>query len=308
MNEHYFVTGATGFVGSNIVRQLVHSNKHVSIIVRNKKLNWRLKDIQNKISIFESDLLNTNLQTIVAKIKPTHIYHLAAYGALPKDESVEQMFHVNVQGTINLIQAVSKYPFKVFINTGSSSEYGIKEKAMQEADILKPINDYGVSKAAATLYCQKEALRLNIPLITFRLFAVYGQFEENSRFIPYTIHNALQNKSLEFSSPDNVRDFIHVDDVVRAYLEVPKKNNPGAVYNIGSGKQHTLKEACDIILNITKSHSKVTWNKKEGQLRQIEPKIWQANIAKAKRELQWQPQISFRKGLVETVEWYKSHI
>jgi|SRR3989344_2915083 len=302
--DRYLVTGATGFVGSNLVRQLVKQNSHVSVIVRNKSLNFRLLDIASKLHVYQADLTKPSLNNVIDQIKPTIIYHLAAYGVPNHQSDVNLMIDTNIKGTLHLINAVKRYPFKIFVNTGTFSEYEIKEMPMKETDILKPINDYGVTKAAATLFAQKMAIRENLPIITFRLFYAYGCYEVN-RFISNTILASLENKEVKGTQPAFVRDFTYVEDIVDAYIKTKGvKIAPGSVFNIGSGQQHTLKEAANIILKLTKSKSKVSWGTFFMD-RHLESNKLQADITLAKEILKWRPKYTLNAGLKKTVEWFQ---
>lgn len=308
MRNSFLVTGATGFVGSNIVRELVKRRQSVSIIVRNKALNWRLKDIADKIHIYECDLLSPNLDKVIFRIKPTIIFHLASYGALPHENNIQNLLDVNFKAGINLIQAVKRFPFKLFINTGSSSEYGIKKSSMKESDILEPINDYGICKSAFTLYCQKTSKHDRLPIVTYRLFSPFGPYESKERFVPTVISNMIQNTSFELSSPSYVRDFIYIQDVVNAYVDASDKVIPfGSIINIGSGKQRTLQDVVKITQKITGSNSCITWNPGKTQSRQIESKYWRANIYLAQKILHWRCAYSFNDGIQATIEWMNTH-
>lgn len=306
MKHRFLVTGATGFVGSWITHSLVERGEDVSVIVRNKRLNpnSRLHDIADKIKVYEGDLLSSSIEKTVAEIKPTIVFHLAAYGALPAQQiDTDMLLDTNVKGVIRLINAAKKYNLKLFINTGSSSEYGIKDKPMRESDLLEPVNDYGVTKAAATLYVQKIAKREELPLITFRLFSPYGAKDDEKRLIPYVISQALQEKPLELNSGENVRDFVYIADVVQAYLQaIDKKFIPGEIFNIGSGQQHSVYDIVTSVVAITKSASSLKWGAISAHSRQVEPKMWQADISKAKKSLNWKPKYSLKKGLQETIK------
>lgn len=308
MKDTFLVTGATGFIGSNLVRELVRQKKRVSIIVRNKKLNWRLHDIAKNIDIHECDIQDVRLHEIVGKIKPDYIFHLARYGNLPHEDDIDKMIDVNLKGTINLINAAKQNPFKLFINTSSCIEYGIKENDMKEEDLLKPINNFGVIASAATLYCQKEAIRNDSLIIIFRLFTPYGYFEGINRLIPGVALNALNGKPIKVSSPMYVRDFIFIEDVVDAYIHATKiKHHPGEIYNIGSSKQHSVGEMVQMILKITQSKSIVRWGAVKEQKRYIEPKKWQADMSKTKKILHWESKNTIDVGLSKTIQWIAQH-
>jgi len=306
--ESYLITGATGFVGANIVRRLVTEGKNVHVLVRDSKLNWRLSDISSKLNIHEIDLLNPDLFIILNKIKPSYIFHLAAYGSLPREDDINKLIDVNLRGTINLINAAKQNRFKLFINTGSSSEYGNKDVPMKETDSIMPINNYGVTKAAATLFAQKEAVRNNLPIITFRLFSPFGPYEEETRIVPYTILSAIKNKPISVGSRTNVRDFVHIDDVVNVYFQACKvKVLPGEIFNIGMGKQHQISDVVSQILLITNSESKIVWNNIKKQIRQVEPNMWEADVSKARKILEWHSRYDLQMGLRKTIEWFNNN-
>lgn len=308
MNEHYLVTGATGFIGANLVRKLILQNNPVSIIARNKDLNWRLHDIVSKLDIHVVDLTDPKLSEIISKIQPTIIFHLATYGTSSSEVEIDKMVDVNIKGTLNLIRAVKKTHFKLFLNTGSSSEYGMKTLPMCESDVLEPINDYGISKAVVSMFCQKIAKTENLPIVTFRLFSPYGQFESKERFIPTVITRMLKNEPLELSSPVFVRDFIFIQDVVDAYLHAVDNNLPlGAIINIASGKQHTLEDVVNLVREHTGSTSKVVWNPLKAQSRQVEPICWQANTKIATSILKWEPKYSLKSGIGSFIQWMKEN-
>jgi len=309
-NKNVLITGGAGFIGANFTYKFLDLGYNVHLIEKKESNLWRLKDIREKIGLHHVDLKNYNkLESLITKLKPLIILHFAALGTYPrKQKEVKEMVETNLLGTINLVNACSRINFKCLINTGSSSEYGIKDKPMKESDLLEPDNPYGITKAAGTIYCQYMAKKLNLPIVTMRLFAVYGYFEEQARLIPTIIKACFKNSGLKLSSSNSVRDFIFIEDIISAYLLAIEKIKKikGEIFNIGFGKQNTIDKVVKIIKKITASNIQPQYGKIEEV--QYEPRNWVADISKIKKLLNWQPRYDLEEGLKKDVDWFKKNI
>lgn len=305
MKKTCFITGGGGFVGSYAVRRCIEEDFEVYVLLRKNKSYWRLKDLEGRYQSIEGDVTNTNVISTIQDIKPQYIFHFATYGAYPQEADIEKMVAVNIHGTRHILEGAKRAGTKLVINTGSSSEYGIKNFPMKETDLLEPINDYGVTKAAASLYCQKEGKRSGCSVITFRLFSVYGPYEEKRRLIPTLVLGALAKSEIALSSPRSVRDYIYLDDVVSAYISASRGvHEPGAVYNIGTGNEYDIASVAKEVLGLTRSTSHLLWGASEKQERQMEPKHWSADNTKAQKAFGWKPRHTLKDGLQKTIEWY----
>lgn len=306
--DNFLVTGATGFIGSALVRELIKQNKKISVIVRNKKVNWRLKNYKTKLLIYEADITAKNLQKTIQKIKPSYIFHTTSFGTRPEESDFAKMLSVNIMGTVNLLESLKSVPFVSFINTGTSSEYGINSNPHKETDLPAPVNNYGISKYATTLVCQKYAKEFSMPIITLRLFSPFGYFEEKKRLIPWIISHALLKRDIPLANPAFVRDFIFIDDVVDAYFRaVLAKHKKGDIYNIGSGQEYSIKNVVQLVTKITKSTSRPLWHTTPKQQRQLEPKHWKADTDKAKNGLHWKVSTNLEDGLEKTITWIRNN-
>lgn len=301
------VTGATGFVGANLVRRLVDENYQVYILKRKNSNTWRIKDLISKISTFDIDLLEKHrLFKLVHKIKPKVIFHLANLGLYGgQDSSMEESIKVNLLGTVNLIKSLDSVDYECFINTGSSSEYGTKVSPMKENDLCEPSTNYALSKLAGTLYAQAYAKQNKRPLATLRLFSPFGPFDHPARFITETILKLLKGEEIYIKDPSAVRDYIFIEDVVSAFLQCIKnpKRLSGEIINVGSGKQIRVKEVLELLTQNMVSNSKITYN----DLSSVKKVMWQAGIKKAKQVLDWHPKTNLDQGLKKTIKWFEKN-
>ncbi len=302
------ITGATGFVGSCLTHRLVNGGCDLHIIKREQSNIWRIKDILNRVMVHNVDLIDGNsLEKLVKNIKPEIIFHTATYGGYPFQKDVNKIIQTNMMGTISLVNACSKTGFDIFVNTGSSSEYGVKSKPMNETDLLEPNNNYGVAKASATLFCQAKAGSEKLPIVTLRLFSPYGYYEEARRLVPSVIMSCLMGKNPKVSSPKPVRDFVFIEDVLDAYIKVAEASDVrGEIFNIGYGKQHSVAEVVNKIIKLTGKRASPEW----GGIpkRTNEPAIWQADISKARNILKWKPRYNLEEGLNKTIKWFKENL
>jgi len=303
--ERFLVTGAAGFVGANMVRRLLKMGLKVHAVVSTSGDLWRIKDVLPQITLHRGDITDeTFVRKVMEKVRPDIIYHLAAHGAYPTQKDPKRILLTNVLGTLNLLEALDKIPYKLFVNTGSSSEYGFKEVPMQEDDFLEPNSYYAVAKAAQSLLAQYTARSKKKPIVTFRLFSVYGPYEEPSRLVPTIIRRCLHGETLTMASPQTARDFIFVEDLLDAYLNIEALQTCGGqIINLGTGRQTTLKQITKIVLGLTRSKSQVHWNAMESRI--WDSSIWVGDVKKAKKALGWKARTTLEQGLKLTMEWVK---
>lgn len=304
MAKKFLITGAAGFIGSVLLRKLVSANENVEIILRESSNTWRINDILKKMKIYYSDLSNLEqLKVIIDKIKPSIIYHLATHGAYSYQKDANLIIKTNILGTWNLLQACNEINYELFVNTGSSSEYGRKDFAMRENDALEPESYYAVSKCAQTLLCSNVAKQENRPVVILRPFSVYGPYEEPKRFIPTLLKSLFLKKEINLVSPEISRDQIFIDDIIEAYLKIEEmKNCRGECFNIGTGIQSSIKEVVETAIKVTRVKIKLNWDCMEP--RSWDTKNWVADISKARQLLKWKPKISLGKGIYLTWKWF----
>ena len=304
--KNILLTGGTGFVGANLARRLLQEGHTLHLLVRQGYKDWRIKDLLPHLQIHVVDMLDAGLLNAeVAAIRPEWVFHLATYGAYSWQEDLQQAVQTNLLGAVNLVGACQKVGFDVFVNTGSSSEYGFKDHAPAENEWIDPNSYYAVTKASATLFCRYTAKRYNLCIPTLRLYSVYGPYEEPDRLIPKVILHGLKGQLPPLVNPDIVRDFVYVRDVENAYLLLASQSSGavGEVYNLGTGIQTSLRDVVALAQKVFRLSVEPQWGTMPN--RQWDTTVWQANNTSLLK-MGWAPAYTFERGFRETVEWFQT--
>jgi UDP-glucose 4-epimerase len=301
------VTGASGFVGSCLVRRLLRDGHEVHVLLQPEHQGWRLQEVRREIVVHAASLEDeAGVLRCMREVRPNWVFHLAAYGAYSQQADVSKIYRTNVLGTVHLVQAALASEVQVVVNTGSSSEYGFKDHAPSEDEVVEPNSDYAVSKVSATLFCQFTARKYATRIPTLRLYSVYGPYEEPSRFVATLVAKGLRGELPPLVDGKIARDFVFVDDVCDAYVTVAKAQGeePAAIYNVGSGRQTTIADAVAVARELFAIADEPRWGAFEK--RSWDTSIWVADPRKMQRELGWKATTTLRDGLARTAEWLKS--
>ena len=304
------VTGAAGFIGSQLTRKLVRGGFEVGIIKRENSDVGQIKDLLDKIAAYDVDLRDTQeVSKAVSHFRPDAIFHLATYYAVEHEpQEVSLMVDTNVLGTINLLEASKESMVKLFVNTSSCFVYKESENRLRENNDLDPLNLYALTKIQAEQACSFYAEKYDLKTITFRIFPPYGPADHERRLIPYVIRSLLNGERLKLTTGKQRWDFVYVDDIVDAYFkllsvsDLPQKHE---TFNIGTGNAVSVREVVSRIKEIVGSELEPEW----GVIPHRKNEVWFtcADISKTETFLRWQPKIQILdEGLERTVKWYEN--
>lgn len=311
------VTGGTGFVGSNLAARLVADGHRVHLAVRPGCATWRVRHLSDDLTLGTVDLESAaDVRRHVGEIRPDWIFHLAVYGAYPAQRDREQMVRTNVVGTSNLLDAAVATGCEAFVHAGSSSEYGFRDSAPAESEPADPNSAYAWTKASATALCRYVARAEGLYAPTLRLYSVYGPYEEPSRLLPTLIVRGRSGGLPPLADPRIARDFVHIDDVVDAFLAVAAHDpargagssaeaDPGRIYNVGTGIQTNLAEVVEIARRHLGVEEEPRWSTMEN--RSWDTDVWVCNNRRIAEEVGWRPKVGLAEGFARFAHWFEAN-
>ena len=294
------ITGGSGFIGKSILEILVSNITDCSILCLTrslKKNNFKKKHVE----WFKCDLKDVSTYKVrVQEFLPDAVIHLAWEG-IP-DFSLNQSFQ-NLQYSINFFEtAFECKSVKKVIVTGSCFEYNNPNNICIENDSCISKDYFTWAKNSLRDFLQIETQKLNIIYCWARLFYVYGPNQRAASLIP-TIINSLNSERIpDIRTPKNANDFIYVDDVASAILNMIKNEVPSGIYNLGSGFSTEILEICKICENIINGTSKLT-NQLESQTQgTIKTVDFWADLGLSKKLLNWEPSTNIELGVKRMIE------
>ncbi|MDQ6778400.1 MAG: NAD-dependent epimerase/dehydratase family protein [Actinomycetota bacterium] len=300
------VTGAGGFVGANLVRHLLATGHDPVAVVRPGGDSWRLADVDGAIEVVELDLLDpSGIDRTVRAERPEVIFHLAAYGAYSWQSQLDTMLAVNVRATEALLEAAREIGARL-VTAGSSSEYGFQANPPREIDCVEPNSYYAVTKAAATHLCRLAAATHGQSAVTLRLYSVYGPWEEPGRMMPALVLRALAGGWPPLTAPSTARDFVWVGDACAAFLTAATSElaDPGAVFNIATGSQTTLRQLVDVARDVFDVEAEPTWATMAP--RAWDTSSWVGDPSAAAVGLGWHATTPLANGLELCAGWFRA--
>ena len=306
-----FLTGATGFIGSHLLKRLIKEGCNVHISIRKNSSLWRIEDFKDDFVSHKIDLNDFEaVRSLIKQIKPDVIFHLAAYGVDYRQQDIHQTIDVNINASVNLFEAFLANNGNRFIHTGSCFEYGQKNIPISEGDFLDPTSVYGASKASSVHLLSGMAKGMQSgELVILRPFGVFGENEGLHRFVPQVIDKLKCEHAVQMTLGEQIRDYIYIDDLIDAYIlaAVVPLENKVEIINIGSGKGIAIKHLALIILKqLGVSNDLLQFGAMP--YRPDEMMYLVANVGKAKSVLGWEPKVSIEKGIEYTINWYNQNI
>jgi UDP-glucose 4-epimerase len=310
----FLVIGGAGFIGSHVVRHLLEGGALKVVIYdnfargKNSNLGDSLLDPRCEVfphggDIRDVDVLDSAMKGIDG------VFHLSAMWLLHCKDYPRTAFEVNIQGTFNVLEACVKNNIPRLVYSSSASVYGdAVEVPMTEEHPFNNRNFYGATKIAGEAMCRAFYDRYDLQYVGLRYMNVYGPNQDQTAaytgVIPIMLNKIDNNEEPQINGDGTqAYDFVSVEDVARANLAAMESFKTDEFYNVGTGIQTTIKELCDLILNLKESKLKVKYHpySAEDSRRMVQNRI--GSTVKIKSELNFEPIVTLEAGLKNLIVW-----
>lgn len=312
-DPRYLVTGAGGFIGSHLVETLLAQGRRVRAFVRyssNANKGW-LNDIpvalRDKLEIFHGDIADGRA-VLEAATGCDCILHLAALIGIPYSYIAPQSYvTVNVQGTLNVLEAARTRGIERTVVTSTSEVYGTAIYApIDEEHPLQGQSPYSATKIGADQIALSYYRAFGLPVTVVRPFNTFGPRQSTRAIIPTIITQALHRDRIEVGSLDPVRDMVFVQDTANGFIELAQSNACiGEVTNLATGVGVTIGQLIDEIQTIVGRRLPVI--EKEERKRPDKSEVFKllGSAEKAAERANWRPRVTLSEGLRLTVDWFR---
>jgi UDP-glucose 4-epimerase len=296
-----FITGGTGFIGKQVLRQIENGNDSIILLSNLKKKEIPFLKNNKQIEVVMGDLSNFGLwEKRVQKFKPEAVIHMAWEG-IP--DYGPQMSTKNLKYGLDLINFSAKIGCKIFLSTGSCWEYGGQSGKLSEEMPVKNTNAFTAAKNSIHWLGEEVANENKMRFIWTRLFYVYGPGQKDQSLVPYIIKNIQKGISPEIKNPLAENDFVYVEDVAKAIISLLKKCKKSGTYNIATGRLTSVGNVAKFIYKYYRLNEPEKNNKSRAKSKENVNGFF-GDISKIKKETGWKPKISIEDGIIKTINSY----
>jgi nucleoside-diphosphate-sugar epimerase len=298
------VTGGGGFVGARAVRALTSDGWQVAVIAMPGESLSRLRDLAGSLEVFEADLADRHrVRSILRQWRPNAALHCAWYAEpglyLESPKNIDSMMQ-----SVRLAEDLIAAECRKIVMVGTCAEYDTNAGCLCEDDPVRPANLYAASKLATQLVVEPLAVRGGATLAWARLFFLYGPDEDPRRMIPAVIRALLEGREFPATDGEQVRDYLHVDDVAMGLATLLHSGASG-VFNICSGECVPVRRIMQMIGDQIGRAELILFGKQPR--RHWEPQSICGDNSKL-RSLGWRSGRGLAEGLRETIEFWRGKL
>ncbi len=322
---NWLITGGCGFIGRNLIKELLHQHTGITIRVvdnfsvgkpsdleyatddfevvpNTAALNW-----EHPLQIIEGDIMNADLAVEITEGADVIIHLAANTGVGPSVEHPRMDCTTNVIGTFNYLEACRKHGIKRFVFASSGAPIGECIPPIHEELACHPVSPYGASKLAGEAYCSAYYQTFKVETVALRFGNIYGPGSTHkSSVVAKFIRQAMQGETLEiYGDGTQTRDFIFTKDLTNAiWLGATKAGIGGEIFQIATNKETTVLEVTEALVDAMKACGIDGVEIKHGPKRLGDVMRNFSDTRKAKKVLGWNCEYELKEGLKQTIQWF----
>lgn len=293
------LTGATGFLGSKILRHLLDGGHAVAALVRSGSDPWRVRDCLERTTLIRGSLDKPEgWRDVLAAFEPQAVIHVA-WDGVSNTEHENPTQSENIVSSTRLAVLSAQLGASTFVGLGSQAEYGATNRRTDETMPTCPTTLYGMAKLAAGQMCGAICAQHGVRFAWLRVFSTYGPGDNGVWLLPYVLRELRKGNRPRLTRCDQPWDYLYADDAAAAVGTVALDIGAEGIFNLGSGRAYPLKETVGMLRDIAAPGAELGFG--EVALRADAPTHLEADITRLSKVTGWFPRWSLRQGLAETV-------
>ena len=302
-NSKILVAGGTGFIGTNLILDLISKGNQVISLSNSPNKKNTLEGVRYIYHDLTKPLKTNKIKEF---LDIDYIVNCSGYiNHKSFLNGGKEVFYNHFESLYLLTNLAIEIKAKAFVHIGSSDEYGKNFSPLNESIRESPESPYALGKLSATHYLQQCHRQGILNTVIIRPFLVYGERQNKERFLPYLIDNCLNDREFKVTSGQQIRDYIYIKDFNAALIKALNNHNAyGEVINVASGIPISIRNVITTVKEIIGKGTPILGGieHREGESMEL-----YANIDKAKKILNWEPKYEFKAALKIVIDWYKNN-
>ena len=303
LNFMNVVTGGLGFIGNELVRQLLRAGEPVTILDNRNRVAQDSGDLSSA-RVLEVDVTDqARVAAVLKDLNPKTVFHLAAIHFIPEcNADPERTLRVNVEATMGLLRACADAGVQHFLYASSGAVYADSPSPLSEESPVAPVDIYGWSKWFGEQLCQWQSSYSGLKITVCRFFNTYGPRETNAHIVPEIIGQLKRGRCLRLGNTKPRRDYIHTTDIAKG-VRLLAKSPPASfqTVNIASGEDASVDELVAILSELL--GEKIVVEVDRSRFRKADKMVQKADISRLRQLTSWTPEVSLTAGLRQLLQY-----
>lgn len=296
-----FVTGASGFLGSYLVADLVARGHEAAVLLRPSGAAWRLREVHGRLDVISGTLDHLDeLRGALIAFAPEAVVHMAWRGVAGSERN-SPVQAVNVADTVGLVELAAEAGARVFVGAGSQAEYGPYDRAIREDDAPRPTTLYGMAKLAAGSMAMRLCEERGLRAAWLRIFSTYGPKDADHWLIPSMIRKLRSGQHIALTACEQRWGFLHARDAASAFRVAVTHEAASGIFNVGSADAPLLRETVTRLRDLVDPGASLGFGELAYRADQV--MVLAADVSRM-LALGWKPEVPLDEGLRETVDWH----